>query len=387
MANSQQTSWLQSFFLDVWYGKRWLTKRGWVRLIPWLLLPLSWLYQLLAYANQRWQKKQSTRIPVPVVVVGNISVGGTGKTPIIIALANALTAKHIRVGIVSRGYGSHAPHYPYLVNADDQAVYSGDEPLLIATSTQCPVMIGQNRVAAAQQLLARYPEIQLILSDDGLQHHRLQRDVEIVVVDSERGLGNHFCLPAGPLREPAKRLSTVDWILLNTPAASACETQREQSEVDRRLPIKVSLQPQAWRHIGSQQIHPLTPYPWLKNKVGGEGRDNNSHIGSDKTLHAVAGIGHPQRFFNTLAQLDISDQSSNHACSQHSFDDHHQFTAQDFSPWTNDTVLMTEKDGVKCQALMGEAAMPEDCWALMVDIDLPNALIEHVESLVNLSNE
>jgi len=378
MANSQQTSWLQSFFLDMWYGKRW-----WVRIISWLLLPLSWLYQLLAYANQRWQKKKSTRIAVPVVVVGNISVGGTGKTPIIIALANALTAKHIQVGIISRGYGSNAPHYPYLVTAADQAAECGDEPLLIAKATLCPVMIDQNRVTAAQQLLARYPEVQLILSDDGLQHHRLQRNVEIVVVDSERGLGNHFCLPAGPLREPAKRLSAVDWILLNTPATNeltqepvqAQEQSQEKVEIDRRLPIKVSLQPQAWRHIASQKIYPLTPYPWLDGEV-------NSTGANTKALHAVAGIGHPQRFFNTLTQLGIDNSQS----SQHSFDDHHQFTVQDFSSWTNDTVLMTEKDGVKCQALIGEAAMPDDCWALIVDIDLPDTLIEHVGSLVSSSN-
>lgn len=359
----------------MWYGRRW-----WVQCISWLLLPLSWLYQLLAYANQRWQKQQATRIAVPVVVVGNISVGGTGKTPIIIALANALTAKHIQVGIISRGYGSKAPYYPYLVTAGDQASYSGDEPLLIAKATQCPVMIDQNRVAAAQQLLASHPDIQLILSDDGLQHHRLRRDVEIVVVDSERGLGNHFCLPAGPLREPAKRLSTVDWVLLNTPATKELEPKQEQAqeqvEIDRKLPIKVSLQPQAWRHIASQKIHPLTPYPWLNGE-----RKNVSN----KALHAVAGIGHPQRFFNTLTQLGLQLGLNSH---QHSFDDHHQFTAQDFSAWTNDTVLMTEKDGVKCQALIGEALisktkMPKDCWALIVDIDLPDVLIDHMASLVN----
>ena len=382
MASSQKTSWLQSFFLEMWYGKHWP-----VRVIPWLLLPLSWLYQLLAYANQRWQQKHSVRIAVPVVVVGNISVGGTGKTPIIIALANALTAKHIQVGIISRGYGSNAPHYPYRVTASDHAAQCGDEPLLIAKATQCPVMIDKNRVAAAQQLLVSHPEVQLILSDDGLQHHRLQRNLEIVVVDSERGLGNHFCLPAGPLREPAKRLSTVDWILLNTPVEKMRELKKDQKQdqkkVDRRLPIKVSLQPQAWRHIASQKVYPLSPCPWLDaNNV-----DGNAKM-LTKTLHAAAGIGHPQRFFNTLTQLGIDNsQSIKQTCHQHSFDDHHQFTAQDFSAWTNDTVLMTEKDGVKCQALMGEAAMPEDCWALMVDIDLPNALIEHVESLVSLSNE
>ncbi|MFT6221372.1 MAG: tetraacyldisaccharide 4'-kinase [Candidatus Endobugula sp.] len=376
MANSQQTSWLQSFFLDMWYGKCW-----WVRIISWLLLPLAWFYQLLAYVNQRWQKKQSTRIAVPVVVVGNISVGGTGKTPIIIALANALTAKHIQVGIISRGYGSNAPYYPHFVTVDDQATQCGDEPLLIAKATQCPVMISQNRVAAAQQLLASHPEVQLILSDDGLQHHRLQRNVEIVVVDSERGLGNHFCLPAGPLREPAKRLSTVDWILLNTPATNELKQEHVQSqsqekvEIDRRLPIKVSLQPQAWRHVASQEVYPLTPYPWLDGEVNRAGANA-------KALHAVAGIGHPQRFFNTLTQLGIDNSQS----SQHSFDDHHQFITQDFSAWTNDTVLMTEKDGVKCQALIGAAAMPDDCWALIVDIDLPNVLIEHVESLVNSSS-
>lgn len=361
MTHKQHTSSLQQFFLNMWYGKhKW----------AWLLLPISWLYQLLFFVNHYRQKKTAVKIAVPVVVVGNISVGGTGKTPIIIALAKALTNKGIKVGIISRGYGSRAPHYPYLVttNGDEKASCSGDEPLLIATATHCPVVIDKNRVAAAHHLLDTFPEVQILLSDDGLQHYRLQRDIEIVVVDGERGLGNHLCLPAGPLREPAKRLATVDWILVNSNLGNSNlangNNHSAGDDVDNKKPINVRLTPRAWRHIQTQQCFPLHPLPWHKESEAGN------------TIQAIAGIGHPQRFFNTLTGLGIK------AKNYHSFDDHYQFSTKDFSLWKNDIVLMTDKDAVKCQPLMSDAAMPEQCWSLLVDIELPECVIASVERVV-----
>jgi tetraacyldisaccharide 4'-kinase len=347
MPTSNQQSPLQAFFLETWYNKRW-----WA----WLLLPMAWLYQLLSSLHSYWQKKQSSRIPVPVVVIGNISVGGTGKTPVIIALAKALLEQGIAVGIISRGYGSQAPHYPYRVNsATDSASIAGDEPLLISQATACPIVIDKDRVAAARYLLKACPEITLILSDDGLQHHRLERDMEIVVVDGQRGLGNHFCLPAGPLREPARRLASVDWVLVNQ------EQNASQEQADSDALLSVTLAPHAWRHIASQQIHPLQPLPWLEGNTSP----------AVQTVQAVAGIGHPQRFFRTLETLVID-------CETQAFDDHYGFTQADFADWQDKVVLMTEKDAVKCRTLSHS-----QCWSLIVEMTLPDTLVASVVALTH----
>jgi tetraacyldisaccharide 4'-kinase len=346
---------LQRFFLDMWYQKRW-----WA----WLLLPVSWVYQCVAYLYSRRQKTQTQAIPVPLVVIGNISVGGTGKTPVIIALANALSAKGISVGVVSRGYGSQAPHYPFMVTSHHRDAHiTGDEPLLIAQSTHSPVAIAQDRVAAVRYLLSAFPEIQIILSDDGLQHYRLGRAMEVVVVDEERGLGNHFCLPAGPLREPAKRLASVDWILLNQ---GSTDTEKEVNKGESRshlLPIH--LVPKAWRHLSTQRIVPLHPFPWL-GKTGSQ----------PKAIKAVAGIGNPERFFASIDSLNI-------ACETYAFDDHYGFSAEDFSLWQDSILLMTEKDAVKCQSFTENTPMGQQCWSLIVDITLPEVFVDSVAELLN----
>lgn len=339
-----QQSALQSFFLDTWYNKRW-----W----GWLLLPISWLYQLLSAVYRYQQKKRMTSIAVPVVVVGNISVGGTGKTPVIIALVKALQERGIAVGVISRGYGSQAPYYPYNVSTTDTASVAGDEPLLIAKAANCPVVIAKNRVAGANYLLQQHPTLALILSDDGLQHHPLGRDMEIVVVDGERGLGNHFCLPAGPLREPASRLGSVDWVLLNQPSPTHFVPETNTL-------LNITLEAKAWRQVRTQALYPITPYPWL----------HNATEKPTANIKAVAGIGHPQRFFNTLGGLGVS-------CDTYAFDDHHQFNQEDFSPWLNSVVLMTEKDAVKCQAIDHQ-----QLWSLVVEMSVPEKLLTSIIQLV-----
>lgn len=359
MSQSSQQSFWQSFFLDTWYRKRW-----WA----WLLLPIAWLYQLLSFFHAYFQKKKTIRLPVPVIVIGNISVGGTGKTPVIIALAKALEEQGIAVGIISRGYGSDAPYYPYSVKADnDYAQVTGDEPLLIARSTGCPVVIAKDRVAAAQSLLQAHPQVQVLLSDDGLQHYRLGRDIEVVVVDSERGLGNHFCLPAGPLREPAKRLASVDWVLLHhehlddaiePPSDSSDESSQEstvsQDHTPHRL-LPIALAPTAWRHVASQQEYPLQPLPWL-----------TSSTVTDSAPVMMAGIGHPQRFFNTLGSMGIEGDGF-------AFDDHYQYTNNDFALWQERVVLMTEKDAVKCHEIDHS-----QLWSLQVNMVLPSVLVTRI---------
>ena len=345
--SSSRVSLLHRFFVHTWYKKRW-----WA----WLLLPLSWIFTVLAAIHRRQVKKRAVNLSVPVVVVGNITVGGTGKTPLIIALVKALEARGLKVGVISRGYGASAPYYPYAVTADDTAREVGDEPLLMAQSLQCPVVIGRRRVAAGQHLLEKYPNTHLILSDDGLQHYRLARTMEIVVVDGERGLGNHFCLPAGPLREPASRLAGVDWILRNhSSSASLPESSVSTTEAAAGTLLEIGLRAVAWRHVATQERLPLLPLPW---------------DGNHQPVVAVAGIGHPQRFFSTLAQLPVVTKTAL------AFDDHYTFTENDFSCWKDNIVLMTEKDAVKCHALAHQ-----QCWALVVEMSVPDILIDSITAL------
>lgn len=279
-------------------------------LLAWLLWPLSLLF-FTVVTLRRWLYQKgflsSHKLPVPVIVVGNISVGGTGKTPLIIALCEWLKNKGFNVGVVSRGYGrdSQALHE---VAETDSASIAGDEPLLIKRHTACPVMVCADRPAAANSLYAKH-QCNIILSDDGLQHYALQRDVEIAVVDAERKYGNGFCLPAGPLREPVSRLQSVDMLALNV-------------AMEDDAAVSFSLQ----QVIATQLI---------------DNAATTLQAFSARRAHAVAGIGHPQRFFKQLRQQGID-------VIEHSFDDHHRFQAGDLDFNDDLPVLMTEKDAVKC---------------------------------------
>lgn len=217
-----------------------------------------------AYRQGWWR---SVRMPVPVIVVGNITAGGSGKTPLVIWLAEWLQANGWRPGIVSRGYGGLAAHWPQPVRADSDPRLVGDEPVLTVQRTACPMMVGPDRVAAARALLQEH-DCNIIISDDGMQHYCLQRDIEIAVLDGSRRLGNGFCLPAGPLREPASRLAEVDLRVANG-VAKECEQQ-------------MLLQPQV-----VQRLH--------------DGDSQSLEFFRGQTVHAVAGIGNPARFFSAIA--------------------------------------------------------------------------------------
>ena len=292
-----------------------------------LLRPLEWLYRAVVKRKRaRFLAGEGEiyRAPVPVVVVGNITVGGTGKTPMILWLIEHCRRQGLRVGVVSRGYGAQPPHLPWRVQADQAASVAGDEPLLIVQRSGVPLMIDPDRGRAVAALLAAEP-LDLILSDDGLQHYRLARDLELVLIDAARGLGNRHCLPAGPLREPVERLQSVDALLYNGAAS------------DPQEGYGFTLQPRA-----------------LVNLRSGE-QQSLSHFPAGQALHAVAGIGNPQRFFNTLEGLHWRPVA-------HAFADHAPYSAEllNFSPAL--PVLMTEKDAVKCR---GFAA--DDWWYLAVD--------------------
>ncbi len=290
--------------LDAWYN-------GHPALV--LLRPLECLYRRVVNRKRaRFLAGQgnSYQAPVPVVVVGNITIGGTGKTPLILWMIDHCRARGLRVGVVSRGYGAKPPSLPWRVLPQQPPEHAGDEPLLIVNRTGVPLMIDPDRSQAVRTLLAE-ESLDLILSDDGLQHYRLYRDLELVLIDAVRGLGNRRCLPAGPLREPVERLQSVDALLYNGAGA------------DREDGFAFQLKPSA-----------------LVNLVTGERRPVD-HFPPGQQVHAVAGIGNPQRFFNTLEGLHWRPVP-------HAFADHAVFSAQALSFTPALPVVMTEKDAVKC---------------------------------------
>lgn len=286
-------------------NKIWYEGRGGLQ---YLLFPLSFIYQLIVKVRRTYLERFcQISCPVPVIVVGNISVGGVGKTPLVIALAQQFKEKGLRVGIVSRGYGSQVHSFPYEVSTTNEAILVGDEPLLIARKTQCPVVIARKRTQAINYLLEKH-QSQIILSDDGLQHYRMGRAIEIAVVDGTRGLGNGFCLPAGPLRESAKRLNQVDFIVVN------------EGE---------------WPNAYSMYLKP-EPLTQLNTGTAIQVEQIQGQIA------AIAGIGNPKRFYSTLSNLGIKFVP-------YSYPDHHQFKLSDLELGA-DAVIMTEKDAIKCSA-------------------------------------
>jgi tetraacyldisaccharide 4'-kinase len=300
-----------------------------------LLLPLAWLYGLISNLIRFSYKaglKKSWRAPVPVVVVGNLTAGGNGKTPVVIWLVETLQQHGFRVGVVSRGYGGKAESYPLLLSEETSTAQAGDEPVLISQRTGAPVAVSPVRSDAVKALLASH-ELDVIITDDGLQHYALARDVEIVVVDGIRRFGNGHWLPAGPMRERRSRLRSVDAVITNGGTAHSGE-------------LAMILQP-------GKAINLLT----------GEQRDPASL----QNVVAMAGIGHPPRFFATLKQLDVNVQK------EVAFSDHQPYTLDKLSgvAQSGQVLLMTEKDAVKCRSF----AQP-NWWYLPVDAKIEGVLAE-----------
>lgn len=317
----------------VWYRKG---------LWSFLLWPLAALFGGIAALRRTAYRRGIFKIhhpAVPVVVVGNITVGGTGKSPLIIALAKHLRKAGFRPGIVSRGYRGESDHWPRAVAADSDPRMVGDEPVMIAGRTRCPVYVGPDRVASVRKLLAEHPECDLILADDGLQHYRLGRDIEIVVIDGARRFGNGLRLPAGPLREPVERLAEVDFVVVNGGHAETGEY--------------------------GMTLRPLT---WLPVAGSGEAKELNAFEAKD--AHAVAAIGHPERFFTTLNRLGIRFD-------RRTFPDHHPLRATDLAFDDDLPILMTEKDAVKCRAFAFTNAWYLEVEA-MVSRDLLDSLLSRL---------
>lgn len=319
-----------------WLQRQWFQRR----LTPALrlLLPLLGPFNLLfaGVAGRRRRQARPQRLPAPVVVVGNLTVGGAGKTPLTLWLAGQLAARGWRPGIVSRGYGGAATQ-PRPVREASTPAEVGDEPLLLARRSGVPVWVGRDRAAAGQALLAAHPEVDVVLCDDGLQHYRLARDVELAVFD-RRGAGNGWRLPLGPLREPLARLAEVDAVIGNDFDAAALAGATPAFAMRLRAG-------EFWR---------LDDPPQRCGAAALRGRK----------LHALAGIGDPQRFFASLRGLGLDFVA-------HPFPDHHAYTAADLRFGEDAVLLMTEKDAVKCAGLTTAEA-----WVLPVEAGLSPALID-----------
>lgn len=309
---------LTRLFNSIWY------EGGALR---WPLWPVSGAFRLAAAARRGLYRSGLKRVvppPVPLVVVGNISVGGTGKTPCVIWLAQSLQARGLAVGIVTRGYGGRSAHWPRRVGEDDDPAEVGDEAVLLAQRTGCAVAAGPDRVAAAA-LLAEQCRLDVLLSDDGLQHYRMGRSVEIVVIDAARGLGNGSCLPAGPLREPPARLARADAVVVNG------------AGYRRPGALRAGLVARRAIRLASGAAEPLESF-------------------AGRRVHAVAGIGHPERFFALLERAGLRVDRT--PLADHAVIEARQLVFDDGCP-----VMITEKDAVKCRGIAHE-----DVWCVPVDL-------------------
>ncbi|HEY0665194.1 MAG TPA: tetraacyldisaccharide 4'-kinase [Gallionella sp.] len=312
-----------------------------------ILVPVSVVFRALSALRRAMYRNgmlTSEQLLLPVVVVGNISVGGTGKTPLTLALAEQLRERGYRPLIVSRGYtrnsgsrfgGGRRSTWPRQVSAGSDPRVTGDEPLLMARRDICPVWIGRDRVATARAAQQAHPECDIILCDDGLQHYRLRRDAEIAVIDGVRRFGNGRLLPAGPLREPLARLESVDAVVVNGGATEPGQ-------------FAMTLAGQVFYNLADP------------------GKTAGPEYFQAMRNHAVAGIGHPQRYFKHLEGLGIT-------FTPHEFPDHHPYRAGDLAFADCDAVLMTEKDAVKC-APFADGRF----WALRVDARIDATLLDHI---------
>ena len=327
----------ERFWTNAWYQKStWLL----------LLVPLSWLFRAISRLRRivlQW-RFQGQSYAMPVVVIGNISLGGSGKTPLIIALAKALSERGYSVGVVSRGYGGASAQYPLVVRPDTPVSQSGDEPLLVAKKLGCPVVVDPNRGRAVEKLVESF-SCDLILSDDGLQHYRLHRDVEIAVVDGRRRFGNGYTLPAGPLRESPRRLKEVDFIIQNGGIV----------EPDDPGTYIVQLETSGLRRFGSSELIGFDQ--WVEST----------------NIHAVAAIGHPERFFESLRQMGFKVDSEPK-------NDHQTLTARDIGFDDDLPVVITAKDAVKYQDLV-----PDNLWVLEVEMALDNEFVSSLIDCVGLT--
>lgn len=327
MKKTKSSHFLYNFITNSWYHPQWWN---------YLLFPLSLLFYFSVYIRRFFYKLgilKKHKFDVPIIVVGNITVGGAGKTPLVIHLVEELRKRGYRPAVVSRGYG-RTNHHVETVMINSVAQNVGDEPLLIMQRTLCPVFVAKRRELAIKEILTT-TDCNLIICDDGLQYHALHRDIEIVVVDGLRRFGSGMLLPSGPLREPMKRLQEVDFTVNNGDI--------RENEVSMKLIIDNAF--------------------YLKTR---EMVDLKTYVG--KTVHAIAGIGHPKRFFNTLIAMGIK-------VLPHAMPDHHYYSIHDFNFEDELPIFMTEKDMVKCSHFANNKMI-----YVTVKTEVPDSFIEQIEA-------
>lgn len=317
MAN--QTSWLQQWLERVWY------QNGKGRF---LLLPFTALYCTVNQYQRRKQTRNLPKFPCSIIVVGNITVGGTGKTPLTIYITKLLQEKGYKPAIITRGYGGKAATWPQKVSAETDPELVGDEAVLMAKRTAVPVMAGANRLDSIQQLLD-LNDIDVIVSDDGMQHYKMPRDIQIAVIDATRMLGNGYCLPAGPLREKKERLDDCDFVVLNGGSNA------------KQPWFSMSLQGNILINLKTNQTISLSDF-------------NHTRV------NAVTGIGNPKRFYKTIEQGGLTLNTI-------SFPDHHSYIESDLYFQNDYPIIMTEKDAVKCKAFAN--TIKNDIWILPIDAE------------------
>ena len=326
--------------------KAWYKKSLWL----WFLWPFSLITKQISKRRLTKFLEGSTKTwstTIPLIVVGNIVAGGTGKTPFVIWLTKKLSELGYKPGVISRGYGGRAKKYPLIVNDSTRARISGDEPRLIFQNTNVPVYVSPNRVEAAKQMIEE-TDCNVIISDDGLQHYQLGRDIEIVIFDGYRGIGNNLCLPAGPLREPIERIKSVDFII-----SSSSSLTKEGIEENAIMKFKAT----EWVRLSDQKRVALDAWP----------------LG--KIIHGVAGIGNPSKFFATLKEIGFK-------VIEHSFPDHYQFTEEDFTFSEQLPIVMTEKDAARCHKLD-----IKNIWVLKIEADLPDNFAVELLNKIKEENE
>ena len=322
---------LENFVNEMWYGKHPVSSA---------LVPFSLIYRAavrLRRSAYRNGVMATYRARVPVIVVGNLTTGGTGKTPLVIWLAGYLKSLGYYPGVIARGYGGRASHWPQQVRADSDPHAVGDEAIVIARRTRCPVAVGPQRRACAEALL-EHASCDILISDDGLQHYALERDIEIAVIDGVRRYGNGRCLPAGPLREPVQRNREVDMVVTNGLAG--------RGEF-------------AMKYVATHAVSLSRPE---------RAAEFESFAG--ESVHGVAGIGNPERFFATLRGKGLK-------VIPHPFPDHHSFQPADLEFGDGLPVLMTEKDAVKCEAFAAAR-----CWMVPVTAELLEVFATRLETQI-----
>lgn len=351
-----------------WLLNQWNTISRWHI----LLIPISLMFLLIS-TLRRWAYKYKLfyyhEMPVPVIIVGNINVGGSGKTPFVIWLCHQLKKLGLKPAIIARGYGGHwvkNSKNSFCVTAVSDPANVGDEPVLMAQKTGCPVWIGRNRVKTAQQLLANHLDCDILISDDGLQHYALWRDLELVLIDGQREFGNGFCLPAGALREPISRLKSVDAIILNTTNQTSEKMNQFANYLDSVSESKTIFS----MRLGKMKFYNLANH---QNKINYKIKDIKNY-----QFQAFAGIGNPDRFFTQLKHLGLSLNQ------KYEYDDHYQYRLEDILNLQKEgkPLITTEKDAIKCLKFASEIDA-EQFWVASVETECSSNFREFLKDFIN----